>query len=170
MVTGVEGLAARLYRLRRDQRGFTLAEMMTVIAITGVVAAIAISTWSGVVKGRQVDSAANQLAADMRQAHTNATNRLESWRVVLTDNSSGYQVGLSGGTLDTRNFCRPEGCGSNDPRVNIAGGGTVTVTFESNGSASVAPSGSPTTFTVTIDGNPSRNVQLTLATSRISIV
>ena len=78
--------------------------------------------------------------------------------MVLTHNSSSYQFG-SAAALQNRTFCGAEGCGSGDPRVNISGVGTVTITFESNGSASVAPSGS-TTFTVTVDGNPSRNVDL----------
>ena len=153
---------------RRKQLGFTLPEVMITIVLIGIVMAIASSTWFGVVESRRVDSAANQLAADLRLAHTNATNRLENWQVVLTHNSSSYQFG-SAAALQNRTFCGAEGCDSGDPRVNISGGGTATITFRSNGSASVAPSGS-TTFTVTVDGNPSRNVELTPATSRIKIV
>ena len=59
-----------------DERGFTLIEVMVIIIIMGIVFAIASSTWFGVVESRRVDSATNQLAADLRLAHTSATNRL----------------------------------------------------------------------------------------------
>ena len=161
-------LRQKLGGLVKNERGFTLPEVMITIVFIGIVMAIASSTWFGVVESRRVDSAANQLAADLRLAHIRATNRLENWQVVLTHNSSSYQFG-SAAALQNRTYCGAEGCGSSDPRVNISGGGTATITFRSNGSASVAPSGS-TTFTVTVDGNPSRNVELTPATSRIKIV
>ena len=60
-----------------DERGFTLIEVMVTIIIMGIVFAIASSTWFGAIESRRVDSATNQLAADLRQAHTRATNRLE---------------------------------------------------------------------------------------------
>ena len=71
-----------------DERGFTLIEVVTVIAILGIVLAISSSSWFGVVEGRQVDSATNQLAADLRQAHSRAINRLAPQTVDLTDGSS----------------------------------------------------------------------------------
>ena len=71
-----------------DERGFTLVEVMLLLFIMGIVFAIASSTWFGVVESRRVDSATNQLAADLRQAHTRATNRLEALAVDLTAGSS----------------------------------------------------------------------------------
>ena len=71
---------------RRDERGFTLPELMTTIAILGILIAIAIIIWLGILERRRVDAAANQLAADMRLAHTSATNQLTDWRIVLYPN------------------------------------------------------------------------------------
>ena len=65
-----------------DERGFTLIEVIVTIIIMGIVFAIASSIWFGVVESRRVDSATNQLAADLRLAHTRATNRLEDWQAV----------------------------------------------------------------------------------------
>jgi len=74
---------------RRDQRGFTLPEVLTVIAILGILIAIAIIIWLGILERRRVDAAANQLAADLRFASTSATNQLTDWRVVLVPEQAG---------------------------------------------------------------------------------
>jgi prepilin-type N-terminal cleavage/methylation domain-containing protein len=166
------------YGFWRCEEGFTLAEVIATIVIMGIVFAIASSTWFNVIEGRNVDSAANQLAADLRQAHSSAVNQLEPWVVTLTSGNSEYSIGQSDKPLEdreVRNFCDDgDGvCDINDPRVNIPPGGpagsVVTITFKPDGSASVAPGGS-TTFEVTVDGNPSSNVTLTLTTSRVDIV
>ena len=67
----------------RDERGFTLPELLVTIAILGILLAIAIIVWLGLLESRRVDAATNQLKADMRVAHTRATNQLTDWRVVL---------------------------------------------------------------------------------------
>src|SRR5215203_5975774 len=82
--------------LRRGEGGFTLVEVLVTIIIMGVLAAIASSTWFGVVEGRRVDSATSQLTADLRLAHTRATNRLEDWQVELFADSSTYTIGPVG--------------------------------------------------------------------------
>ncbi|HZY57775.1 MAG TPA: prepilin-type N-terminal cleavage/methylation domain-containing protein [Rubrobacteraceae bacterium] len=68
---------------RSDEGGFTLPEALTTIAILGVLLAIGIMSWLSILERRRVDAATNQLVADLRLAHTNATNQLTDWRVVL---------------------------------------------------------------------------------------
>ncbi len=82
--------------LCKNERGFTLGEVLITIVIMGIVFAIASSTWQSVIQGRAVDSGTNQLTADLRLAHTSATNRLVNYQVVLTNGSSGYQAGPAG--------------------------------------------------------------------------
>jgi prepilin-type N-terminal cleavage/methylation domain-containing protein len=57
-----------------DERGFTLVEVMVTIILMLIVFGIASSTWFKVAESRRVDSATNQVAADLRQAHARATN------------------------------------------------------------------------------------------------
>ena len=75
-----------------DESGFTLVELTIVIILMGVVFAVASSTWFGAIESRKVDSATNQLAADLRQAHTRATNRLADQTVTLSTESSEYTI------------------------------------------------------------------------------
>ncbi len=71
-----------------NERGFTLPEVLTVIAIMGILLAIGIIIWLGILEQRRVDAATNQLVADLRLAHTSATNQLTDWRVVLVLNQT----------------------------------------------------------------------------------
>lgn len=72
-----------LVHIRRDEQGFTLPEVLTTIAILGILIAIAIIIWLGLLEQSRVDAATNQLVADLRLANTRATNQLTDWRVVL---------------------------------------------------------------------------------------
>jgi len=84
--------------LWENERGFTLPEVLAIIAIMGILAAIAIPTWQGITEGRRVDSAANQLVADMRLSNATATNRLSS--SYLTFNVAGNTVACGGRQAD----------------------------------------------------------------------
>jgi prepilin-type N-terminal cleavage/methylation domain-containing protein len=161
----------RPVRVEKKEHGFTLPEVLIVIVILGILLAIAVPTWFGVVESRQVDSAANQFASDLRLAHNKATNRLEPQKVVLTSGGSSYKIGTSD-SFETRDFCGDDGCSDNDPQVSIAGvdeGDEVTITFSPDGSASVEPDGAPTTFKVATDGNSGHDIQLTPATSGVEV-
>jgi len=52
------------------------------IAIMGILIAIAVVIWLGILEQRRVDAATNQLVADLRLAHSSASNQLTDWRVV----------------------------------------------------------------------------------------
>src|SRR5215204_5205149 len=75
-----------------DERGFTLLEVLITIVIMGIVLAIATSSWFKVIESRRVDSATNQVVADLRLVHSKATNRLEDWRVVMDANTRNYRI------------------------------------------------------------------------------
>jgi type IV fimbrial biogenesis protein FimT len=147
----------RLYKHHASQdgeEGFTLPEVLITVVLIGIVMAIASSSWLGVVESRAVDSATNQLVADLRLAHSTATNRLTPWEVSLSANSSTYTVGPTGAP-QARTL--PEDVKTSD---------AATYTFNADGSVSTA---SPTAFAVTKDGDPSHNIELNTATSRVKI-
>jgi prepilin-type N-terminal cleavage/methylation domain-containing protein len=68
---------------RDDNRGYTLPEVLAAVAIAGVLAAIAVIILLALLERWRVEAAADQLAADMRLAHTSATQQLTDWRLVL---------------------------------------------------------------------------------------
>jgi prepilin-type N-terminal cleavage/methylation domain-containing protein len=147
----------------QHERGFTLTEVLITIVIMGIVFAIGVSTWFGAVESRGVDSATNQMVADLRQAHTRAINRLADHEVRLTDNSTTYQMGQPPAAFETyTTYTLPD-----DTKVDTPGA-TLNIAFKSDGSAT--PSGDPITFNVSsTDGNPSHTIEINPLTSRIEV-
>lgn len=165
-------------RDRGSERGFTLAEVMVTIVIMGVLAGIAIPSWWSVVESRRVDTAANQVVADLRLAHSKASSRLTTQRIVITAplaNPNTYQIGPTG-FLETRTL--PDG-------TRISTSTTIEIAFCADGSDEAPPSGSvcpggsatptpvfgPTDTTTIIvassDGNPCTNIEVNKVTSRV---
>jgi type IV fimbrial biogenesis protein FimT len=148
-----------------DERGFSLVELMVVIVIMGVVAAIAISTWTRVIDGRRVDSATNQVAADLRLAHSKATNRLASHQFVAPAAPvpagvfplSTYNTGPTG-TLALNRL--PDGT-----RLTAA----TSVEFKADGSA-VVTGANPITVRSSTDATYNHTIQINPVTSRIRVV
>lgn len=97
------------FRSPCNERGFTLPELTIVIAVMGILAAITVPMWWSVVDGRRVDSATNQVAADMRLAHSTATNRLAPAKIIFR--RDGFPVTCGGSQAD---YClvRPTPTGS----------------------------------------------------------
>ena len=86
----------RLARVREDERGYTLQEVLTAVAILGVLLAIAIFIFLALLERWRVEAAAEQLAADMRRAHTSATSQLTDWRLIYNVGGPEYYlVGLA---------------------------------------------------------------------------
>ena len=155
-----------------DERGFTLVEVIITIILMGLVFAIASSAWLGAIESRKVDSATRQVAADLRLANTQATNRLRDSDFTTPDPTppggvfllSTYEVGPAGAVASDK---LPEG-------TQIA---TATnIKFTANGSAQVI-SGPPAvggtiTITVRSSNNALNNhtIQINTTTSRIKVV
>jgi Tfp pilus assembly protein FimT len=58
------------------------------IAILGILIAIAVIVFLALLERWRVEAAASQFAADLRLAHTRATNQLTDWRVVFMPDGS----------------------------------------------------------------------------------
>jgi prepilin-type N-terminal cleavage/methylation domain-containing protein len=145
-----------------DERGFSLIELTIVIILMGIVFAIASSSWFGAAESRRVDSAANQLAADLRLAHTKATNQLvqQTVTVPLTDGSSQYTV-TGEGMRDL----------DDDDEHLVTVDGSHTIVFEPNGEAQFVSGGNPITVigNSAPDGAPSHTIDVNPLTSRVQI-
>jgi prepilin-type N-terminal cleavage/methylation domain-containing protein len=191
----VKVLRKRLANIIGAERGFTLPEVMITIVIMGILAAIAVPSWFGVVEGRNVDSATNQLASDLRLAHTSATNRLAPARVEFSN--TGAVVNCGGTSADYCLIQQTPGGGTQYLVRNFEGdveltspnllpaGGVSMVKFAAEGSATApgtlgtvsgvtdnCPTSTPTgvpRMQISVDGSPAHCITFTEATSRIQI-
>src|SRR5215211_511365 len=142
---------------------------MVTIVIMGIVFAISSSFWFKMAESRRVDSATNQVVADLRLAHTQATNRLtDSSFIVPSADSSTYQVGQVGPPedLETRNL---PGDDQGTPKTKILV--ATTITFHAEGGAEIDPAGDITVTTTDDDPNdPCHKININLVTSRVKVV
>jgi type II secretion system protein H len=153
-----------------DERGFTLIEVMITILLMGIVMAIASSSWLGAIESRKVDSATNQLVADLRQAHSKATNRLASQTVTLDVDSSEYTMTGAADPLDLDD-CDEEDVanGDCDDEDVVVINAAASVEFKTDGSA-VITGANPIRVESSKDDDKCHDIEINSATSRVQIV
>ena len=166
-----------LHELWQSERGLSLLEVTIVVTVMGVLLAIASSTWFGAVETRRVDSATNQVVADLHLAHTTATNRLANQEVRLAANTNTYQIGPAPDDdpdtpdqFETRTLLGMEGQTTSGDEIDTPViDRALTITFKANGSAT--PAGAPITFQVqSTDSTPRcRSIQINTVTSRVEV-
>jgi type II secretory pathway pseudopilin PulG len=146
--------------------------LVLVILLMGVVLAIASSSWLGAIQSRKVDSATNQVASDLRFAHSQATNRLADSNFTTPDPTppagavplSTYEIGPAGAVASDR---LPSGS-----QISVA----TNIKFKADGTAEVvsgpAPVGGFITVTVrsSTDATKNHDIQINTATSRVRVV
>lgn len=132
------------------------------VVLLGILAAIALPSWFGFIEGRNAASAANQVTADLRLAHSTARNRLENVRVERNaGNPNCYSI--VGTSLD-RNRCLPRNARlSSFEALSFKASGEVT---KADGSAFSGPQ----QITV-LDGrgNPAYTISINTQTSRVKV-
>ena len=82
----------RIFRMSgKRESGFTLAEMMVVIAVFAIMAAVAIPAFMSLLPGMRLNGAARQVMGDLMAARMKAV-KLNQKTKVYFDNSSQYRI------------------------------------------------------------------------------
>ena len=138
---------------------------MTIVIIGIVVGITMFSSWGGWIEGRRVASATNQLAADLRQAHSKAINRLEDWRIEIDADTRVYRTyridpGTGVSTLVSTDSL-PE-------RTEFRSGmGVSAIVFQPTGEAQITGAGN--VGIAADNGSPCHEVEVNTVTSRVEV-
>ncbi|HUQ29572.1 MAG TPA: GspH/FimT family pseudopilin [Usitatibacter sp.] len=114
---------------RRFQAGFTATEILVVIAIVGILAAVAIPSMSNLLAMQAVRSASYDLNADLTYARSEAISRGVNVSVVgasTTDFKQGWTITAAGVTAPLRTQ------GARDSKITFTGN-AGTYTFDRTG-------------------------------------
>lgn len=77
----------------KKTKGFTLVELMVVVALVGVLAAIALPSFLQSIRANTVKSKADELAAFLRYARTESVTKKKTMTVFLNDKNWEIKVG-----------------------------------------------------------------------------
>ncbi|MEO0769936.1 MAG: GspH/FimT family pseudopilin [Cyanobacteria bacterium J06649_4] len=73
------------------QKGFTLLEVLSVIVLMGVIAAIAAPSWLTFVEGKRLNSGRDKLYLGLREAQTKAQRRGLDWQFSLRERDGSVE-------------------------------------------------------------------------------
>lgn len=113
---------------RKSDRGFTLTELMVVIVIIGVIAAISAPTFTGLLTRYRLESSLQQLLGAINEAQRLAMLRSQSCRIIINPNTSNITTNKAGCLLRDRSFNKNITIRSNFP------GATPNILFSYKGS------------------------------------
>jgi len=86
------------YSTTPQQRGFTLIEVVVVIAIIGIISAIAIPNYLGWIPKYRLKAAARDICSNMQKTKIRAVKENHDWAVVINETENSYTVYSSEGS------------------------------------------------------------------------
>lgn len=121
-----------LYSARNKDRGFTLLEMITVIIIIGVVAAIAAPNLLGLLNRNRVNEAMREIEGGLKEAQKQAIRNRTRCTVNITANGISNPAGGGGCLLSNRVVNDLVTLNSNRANIVFSGKGSITIDNAAN--------------------------------------
>lgn len=90
------------HRLSKSgQAGFTLLEVLVVVVIVGILAALSFPSWNAFLVKRRVVASQDEILRALRQAQANSARTKENWAVSFDAAEARYAVHLERNTTET---------------------------------------------------------------------
>ena len=126
-------------------RGFTLLELLTVIAVAAILAAIALPNFSTQIASGHAQSLMNQFASDVSWTRSKAVASDETMTMQFNNPACTWQTTTANGALVVAHtMTSSELASGNYSQVQCSSGGTVNMTFTPDGLVSGVPASNVT--------------------------
>lgn len=109
------------HSVRRPEAGYSLAELLTVVAIVGVLSLVTVPSFIGYFNSNKIKTAMRNFSSDLRTARATAISQSRevklSFKTGTNKRDYNLYIGDRGfGTVPTANWTRLTGPGSNPPK------------------------------------------------------